>query len=256
MKRAWEFGRLFLFSPSKAADACREKAALADGLKIYAILAVAELISSWFDPLAFLDPAAPPLAPHGVAFWMSVGVWEPVLFGFSVFFTVLVLDWMREGWLPMKTAAATAWAAVPVMIALYVFYSPSSFALGRGASAAIFSVWALPAVALARRIPAERWRKIGVFLLGLSAIQLVCLVLEFATVVPARSTPCFYALSFLEIGWLLVCAGIGLRKLCAMSTARVVLGFLFAVVVSSAAPVLAHLLGLMPMDVLKILLYV
>ena len=256
MKRAWTFGKLFLFSPSTAADACAKKEALADGLKIYAMLAVAELISSWLNPLAFLDPSAPALAPRGVAFWTSVGIWEPVLFGFSVFFTVLVLDWMRDGWLPMKTAAATAWSAVPVIIALYVFYSPASFALGRGASAAVCLVWSLPALLLARRIPAERWRKIGAFMLGLSAIQLICLALEFVTVVPARSTIAFYALSFVEIGWLLVCAGIGLRKLCETSTARAVLGFLFAVIVSSAVPVLARLLGLMSMEVLKILLYV
>jgi hypothetical protein len=254
MKRAWEFGKLFLFSPSSAADACLKNESLVDGLKIYAVLAVAELISSHFNPLAFLDPTAPILPPHGFGFWLRVAMWEPVLFALSVFFTVLVLEWMRDGWLPLKTAAATLWSAVPVILSLR--YVSPAMAFGRGLSIALLAVWAAPALFLARRVPAERWRKAGVFLLGLSAIQIVCLAAEFLTVVPLRSLTGFYVLSFVSIAWLLVCVGIGLRKLFDTSTARVVLGFLFAVLVSSVIPALAFLLGLMPMEVLKIVLYV
>jgi hypothetical protein len=254
MKRAWNFGKLFLFSPSKAADACVRKDALADGLKVYGVLAVAELISSHFDPLAFLDPTAPVLAPQGFGFWMRVAMWEPVLFALSVFFTVLVLEWMSEGWLPLKTAVATFWSAVPVALAVY--YASPTMTLGKGVFIAILAAWTVPAILLARRVPGERWRKVGIFLLGLNAIQLVCLLAEFVTVVPLRSITGFYVLSFLSIAWLLVCVGVGLRKLYATSTARVVLGFLFAILVSSVVPALAYLLGLMPKEVLKIVLYV
>lgn len=254
MKRAWEFGRLFLFSPSKAADACLERKALADGLKVYAVLAVAEWVSSMFNPLAFLDPNAPALAPHGAGFWLRVALWEPVLFGLSVVITVLVLDWMREGWLPLKTAAATLWSAVPVVLALR--YVAPAMAFGKGLTISLLALWIVPAIAVSRRVPRDRWRKVGVFLLGLSAIQLVTLVLEFVTVVPARSLYGFYALSFLTIGWLLVCVGAGLSRLCETSTARVVLAFLFAVLVVSVVPPVAFLLGLMPKEVLKVVLYV
>jgi len=252
--KAYEFGKLFLFQPSRAADACEKESALDDGLKVYALLAVAQLISSWFDPLAFLDPNAPILAPHGAAFWLRVAMWEPVLFGLSVFFTVLVLDWMREGWLPLKTATATFWAAFPAALAVY--YASPSMTLGKWVFIALLAAWSAPALWLSRRIPAGRWRKVAAFLLGMSAIQLVCLAVEFATVVPLRTKAGFYALSFLSIGWLLACVGIGLRKLCGTSTARVVLGFLFAVLVSSIVPALAYLLGLMPKEVLKVVLYV
>ena len=254
MKRTWEFSKLFLFSPSKAADACLKKEALADGLKLYALLAAAELVSSWFNPLSFLDPNAPVLPPHGLGFWLRVAMWEPVLFGLSVIVTVLVLEWMRDGWLPLKTATATLWSAVPVILALR--YVAPAMAFGKGASIALLAAWTVPAVALARRVPVERWRKVGVFLLGLSAIQLVCLAAEFATVVPLHSLYGFYALSFFTIAWLLICVGVGLRKLYATSTARVVLGFLFSVLVVSVIPPVAYLLGLMPMEVLKIVLYV
>lgn len=254
MRRTWEFAKLFLVSPSQAADACLKKEALADGLKIYAVLAVAELISSWFNPLSFLDPNAPVLPPHGPAFWLRVAMWEPVLFGLSVVVTVLVLEWMRDGWLPLKTATATLWSAIPVVLALR--YVAPQMAFSRGATIALLAAWIAPAAALLRRVPSGRWRKVGVFLLGLSAIQIVTLVLEFVAVVPARSLHGFYALSFLTIGWLLVCVGIGLRKLYETSTARVVLGFLFAILVVSVIPPVAYLLGLMPMEVLKIVLYV
>ncbi len=254
MKRAWEFGKLFLFSPSKAADACLKKDALADGLKVYAALAVAELVSSWFNPLSFLDPNAPVLPPHAFGFWLRVAMWEPVLFGLSVIVTVLVLEWMRDGWLPLKTATATLWSAVPVILALR--YVAPAMAFGKGVTLLILAAWIVPAAALARRVPAQLWRRGGVFLLGLSAIQLVTLGLEFVTVVPMRSLYGFYALSFLTIGWLLVCVGAGLRRIFETSTARVVLGFLFAVLVVSVIPPLAYLLGLMPMEVLKVVLYV
>ncbi len=254
MKRAWDFAALFLFSPSKAADACLRKEALADGLKVYGVLAVAELISSHFDPLAFLDPNAPVLPPHGLGFWLRVAMWEPVIFGLSVVITVLVLEWMRAGWLPLKTAAATLWSAVPVILALR--YVAPAMAFGKGVTTGLLVLWIAPALALARRVPGERWRKVGIFLLGLSAIQLVCLAAEFLTVVPLRSLTGFYVLSVLSIAWLLACVGIGLRKLCETSAARVVLGFVFALLVSSVVPAFAFLLGLMPMEVLKIVLYV
>jgi hypothetical protein len=254
MRRAWEFGKLFLFHPSKAAEACLKKEAIADGLKIYAVLAVAEWITSWFNPLSFLDPNAPVLHPHGAAFWLRVAMWEPVLFGLSVIVTILVIEWMREGWLPLKTATATLWSAVPVILSLQ--YVAPSMALGKGATIALLAAWTVPAAALARRVPRSRWRKAGVFLLGLSAIQLVSLAVEFATVVPLRSYHGFLALSFLTIGWLLVCVGVGMRTLFETSTARVVLGFLFSILVVSVVPPLAYVLGLMPMEVLKIVLYV
>ena len=254
MKRAWEFAKLFLFSPSKAADACLKKESLADGLKLYAVLAVAELVSSWFNPLSFLDPNAPRLPHYDAGFWLRVAMWEPVLFALSVAVTVLVLEWMRDGWLPLKTATATLWSAIPMILALR--YIAPNMALGKGVSIALLAAWTAPAIWLSRKVPSDRWRKIGAFLLGLSAIQFVTLILEFATVVPLRTLNGFYALSFLTIGWLLVCVGIGLRKLYATSTARVVLGFLFSMIVVSLIPLVATLLGLMPMEVLKVVLYV
>lgn len=254
MKSAYRFGKAFLFAPSTAADACAHPDALRAGLTVYAVLAVLQLLTSWFNPLSFLDPNAPVLPPHGLTFWLRVALWEPVLMAMSVFFTVLVTDWMSSGWLPMKTAAATLWTAIPV--AMTLAYADAHATLSRKVFVALLAVWAAPAVLLSRRIPEERWRKIGAFILGMSSIQIVCLVVEYATVVPMKSIKGFYAVSGLTLLWVLVAVGVGFRRLCATSTARAVLAFLFALLVSSVVPSLAYLLDLMPKEVLKVILYV
>jgi hypothetical protein len=254
MRRAWEFSKLFLFHPAKAADACLAPGALADGLRLYAVFAAATLCSAWVNPLAFLDPNAPILPPHGLGFWLRVALWEPVLFGLSVFFTVLVLDWMREGWLFRKLAVATLWVLAPAALAAY--YLAPTTTVGRPFFVLLLAAWCSPALWLARRIPAGDWRKIGIFLLGLNAIEIVCLFVEYLTVMPLRSTAGFYVLSGASVVWMLAGAGIGLRKLCAMSTARVILGFLLAVVSVPIAIFVAYALGLMPLEVLKVLIYV
>ncbi len=255
MKRTLAFGRQFLFAPAQAADACDRPTALADGLTIYALLAVAELVSSWFDPLAFLDPTAPVRPGHTLGFWLVVAFWEPVLMAMSVFFTVLTLEWMSEGWLPLKTAAATLWTAVPV--ALVVYYTASHAALSRGWALLLLAAWAAPAVLLSRRIAPERWRRVGIFLLGMSAVQLVGLLFEFVAVVPAHSLNAFYVYSAVMLVWVAYCFGAGMRRMkITGSVARAVLAFVFALLISSVVPSLAYLLGLMPKEVLKVVLYV
>lgn len=255
MKRVLDFARHFLIAPSRAADECDRPSALADGLKIYAALAVAELVSSWFDPLAFLDKTAPIRPPHTGAFWLVVAFWEPILMAMSVFFTVLTLEWMSEGWLPLKTAAATLWSAIPV--AIVVYYTASGAQLSHAWAVALLAVWVVPAVWLSRRITAQRWRRVGVFLLGMSAIQLVGIVFEFLVVVPAHSLNAFYAYSLVMLVWVVACFGIGMRRMkITSSVARAVLAFVFALLVSAVVPSLAYLLGLMPQEVLKVVLYV
>lgn len=257
MNETLRFARLFLFEPSKAADACARKSAIGVGLRLYALLALAQLASAWFNPLSFLDPTAALAPAHGGAFWFRVALWEPVVFAGSVFVTVLALDWMRSGWLPLRTAVATFWSALPLILTLY--YTSPGAPSGPGVKAALAGVlvlWAVPAAALARRIPREKWETITAFLLGLSAIELVSLAAEYATVLPLRSRAGFIALSLASLLWVLACVGVGLRKLTGASTARVVLAFLFALVVTTTLPSLAFLLGLMPLEVMKVVMYV
>ena len=71
MKRFFSFVRSFVVAPSEAADDCLRPDAWKDALAVYAVLAVLQLLSSMFDPLAFLDPNAPVRPPHTAGFWAA-----------------------------------------------------------------------------------------------------------------------------------------------------------------------------------------
>ena len=253
MKDALKFGKLFLTAPAEAAEACAKPDAWKTGLKLWAVLALVQLWSAWFNPLSFLDPNAPAAVAYGAAFWFRVGLWQPVMFALTVFFVVLALEWMREGAMPVKLASTALWAAIPLALAAY-------YAANRDASRAAFigmlAVWLVPGVLLARRIPADRWRRAAAFMMGVSAIQLATLAVEYLTVVPLRSRAGFIVLGAVSTLWLLAVAGKVLRPLLGMSTPRAVLGFFLGLLVSIVVPALAFALGLMPMEVLKVVIYV
>lgn len=253
MRQVLSFARLFLFSPSKAAEACERPDSLRLGLTIYAALLPLQLASAWFNPLSFLDPNAPAAAGHGAMFWLRVALWQPVIFSLSVFFLTVTLEWLRAGSLPVRMATTAAWAAVPLAISAY--YAPQD-SPPRALFILLLAAWLVPAVLVARRVPPDRWRRIATFMLGLCALQLVVLAAEYLTVVPARSYRGFVAFSLLSVVWLLAVASAGLRRLVGMPTPRVALGFLLATIVILVVPALAFLLGLMPKEVLKVVIYV
>jgi hypothetical protein len=254
VKAALKFAFLFLRRPTQAADACRRDDALRLGLIVYAASALVSLVFSWFNPLSFLDPTAPPLSSYGAGFWLRVAFWEPALFALSVWFGVLLLDWMRDGWLPKKAALAALWTAIPVALA-FVYVAPRMH-LGRGPFLAALAAWIAPALALSLRPSARNWRELGSFLLGLNAVQAVGLLATLLVVVPARSLNAFYAVDAAIFVWTLAIAGLGLRRLYGVSTARAVIAFLLSMVLSILIPAIAYLFGLVPMEVLKVLLYV
>ncbi|MDE2491823.1 MAG: hypothetical protein KGM24_13335 [Elusimicrobia bacterium] len=254
MKKTLSFARSFLLRPSEAADASARPDAWRPALVLYALLALAQLVESWANPLAFLDPNAPAPLPHRAGFWLAVLLWEPVLMAMSVAFTVVVLDWMSAGWLPLKTAAATLWAAVPAALAAYYASRPAA---DRSWFVGLLAAWTALTAVQAARVPRGRWRPVAVFLLGMSAIQLVGLAAEFLLVLPSRSMHVFYAYSIVLLVWVAACFGAGMRRLkISPSAARAVLAFVFALIASSVVPFLAYFLGLMPRAVLKVVLYV
>jgi len=252
MKRTIDFARLFLFHPSRAAEECLREDSLSDGLKVYAAWVVASLLYLWLKPFDFPDTnAAIPARVQGLSFWMEVALWEPVLAALNIALTGLVLRWMRDGWLPLKTAAATLWCSVPLM--LTVAYTRS--AIPKSVFAILFVVWAVPGVLYARRIPGQEWRRITTFLLGLNAVGLLLLSTQVLAAL-MRNEPLYKASLVLTVGWLLACGGIGLKTLAKTSMPRAVLAFLFANLALNLVLAAAFLLGWLPMEVLKVLVYV
>lgn len=252
MKKAFEFGTLFLFQPARAADASEDEAAFDDGLKVYALWVVLSLAYLWLKPYDFPDANAPvPAHAQGLGFWLRVSLWEPVLAALNIALTALVLSWMREGWLPLRTAVATLWSAAPLV--LTIAYTKSG--LPRAAFGALMIVWAAPGARVARRVPAAEWRKVASFLLGLNAIGLVMLVPQVAAAA-LRSDLLYKACLFGSVAWLLACGGAGLSRLCRTSLPRAVLAFLFANLALNLVIAAAFLLHWLPMEVLKVLVYV
>lgn len=252
MRRAIAFGRLFLFHPARAAEECLRQEALGEGLKVYAAWVVASLLYLWLKPFDFPDTnAAIPSRFQGFSFWTKVALWEPVLAALNIALTGLVLRWMKDGWLPLKTAAATLWCTLPLI--LTVAYTRS--AISKPVFALLFIVWAIPGVLYARRIPGADWRRTTTFLLGLNAVGLVLLVAQAAAAL-ARSQVLYKASLVLTVAWLLACGGTGLKTLAKTSLPRAVLAFLFANLALNLVLAAAFLLGWLPMEVLKVLVYV
>jgi hypothetical protein len=252
MTRALAYGKLFLFSPARAAEASEKAEAFDDGLKVYAFWVLVSLLYLWLKPYDFPDANAPvPAHALSLGFWLRVSVWEPVLAAMNIALTALVLSWMREGWLPLRTAAATLWSAVPLI--LTVAYTKSG--LPRAAFGALMIVWTLPGVFVARRVPAGEWRKVASFLMGLNAVGVAMLIPEIVAAF-LRSEILYKASLFGSVAWLLVCGGVGLSRLCRTSLARAVLAFLFANLVLNLVIAAAYLLHWLPMEVLKVLVYV
>ena len=252
MRRAWEFGKLFLFSPSKAADACLKKDAFRNALVLNAFLLALSLFFSWVNPLKFLDPNAPVTAAHSAGFWLRVLVWEPVLLGLSTLITVVIIDWLRDGWLPFKAMTSMLWSLIPGILAL--FYLLPTTTLNHKFFILALVVWAFPLAPLSRRIARKDWLGIGIFLLGMSVIQGVGEIASLATM-PLRSIHAFYTIQGGMLLWFLICAGTGLSRIARMSTARSVLAVFFGMFVGITLPAVAYVFDMMPKEVLKVFLF-
>ncbi len=246
------YGLAFLTSPAKAAEESRKEDAFKKGLVVYvAALAGAALYYS-LKPFDFPDPNAPvPLRHEGLLFWLKVMLWQPLLMAALVGFTGAMLRWFKDGWLPLKVASSFFWTAVPLI--LCVFYVKNQ--LPKAAFGALMLAWAAPGVWVGRGVEKGEWRVLAAFLLGLNAIELASLVPEaFVTVI--RSETGYKAVVGVAGLWMLVGGALGLKRLPPeRPLPRALLPLLFALVLQICVVVAAYLLGWLPAETLKALLY-
>jgi hypothetical protein len=221
-------------------------------MKIYGAWVVVSLLYLALKPFDFPDANAPlPEHAPGVWFWLKVAFWEPVLAGMGVGLTALAVRWMKDGWLPLKTAAATLWTATP--LALTLGYVNSG--MPRWLFAILILAWLAPGAYFARRIDRATWRQTAAFLLGLNAVSLAALLPEIIATL-LRSDLLYKASLGLSVFWLLACGGVGLRRLAGTSLARAILAFLFSNLVLNLVIAAFYLLHWLPKEVLKALVYV
>ena len=252
MKKALNFGRLFLFSPSRAASACLEDSAVRDGLTVYFLTLLCAAVFYRFKPYDFPDAnAAVPMGPQGILFWLKVMAWQPLLMAALIAFAGVLLRWMRDGWLPVKVATAFFWTAIPLILTvMYVRDGIPKFAFG-----ALLLVWAAPGAYVARDVPPSVWWSLAAFLLGLNAVELAALLPE-AAVTALRWEAGYKGVVGLAGLWMLVGGSLGLKNLApARPLPRALLPLLFALVLQIEVVVAAFMLGWLPVETLKALLY-
>jgi hypothetical protein len=252
MISAWTFGRLFLLSPAKAAAACDEDRALFDSLKVYGLTLLAAAFFQYWKPYDFPDAnAAVPLQAQGIFFWFGVMLWQPLLMGALIVFAAVLLRWLKDGWLPVKVAAAFFWSAIPLI--LTVFYVKN--ALPKAAFAVLLSLWAVPGVLVGRAVPAREWRRLAAFLFGLNAVELAAMLPE-AVVTAMRWESGYKAVVGFAGLWMLVGGALGLKSLApGRPLPRALLPLLFALVLQIEVVIAAFMLGWLPVETLKALMY-
>lgn len=252
MKKILGFGRLFLFSPSKAAAACGQDRALLDACALYALTLLGAALFYRLKPYDFPDAnAASPMGPQGLLFWLKVMLWQPLLMSALIAFAAVLLRWLKDGWLPLKVATAFFWCAVPLI--LTVFYVKN--VLPRPAFAVLMLAWAVPGALVARGIPAAEWRPLAAFLLGLNVVQLAALLPE-SVVTAMRWEGGYKAVVGAAGFWMLIGGALGLKALPPQRPlARALLPLLFALVLQIEVVIAAFMLGWLPVETLKALLY-
>jgi hypothetical protein len=252
VKKALKFGRLFLFSPSKAAASCVEDRAIYEALKIYLLTLLAAAIFYRFKPYDFPDAnAAVPMSSQSFFFWLKVMAWQPLLMAALIGFAAVLLRWMKDGWLPVKVAASFLWCAVPLI--LTIFY------VKNGIPKSVFSIlmlaWALPGVYVGRSVPARDWLNVATFLLGLNVIELAAMLPE-SVVTAMRWETGYKAVVGVAGLWMLVGGALGLKALPPYRPLpRALLPLLFALVLQIEVVIAAFMLGWLPVETLKALLY-
>ncbi len=252
MRKTLRFASLFVFSPAKAAAACVEDGALLEGLKVYGLALFAAIIFYRFKPYDFPDAnAAVPMVSQGLLFWLKVMLWQPLLMGALIGFCGVLLRWTKDGWLPVKLATSFFWSAIPLI--LTVFYVKN--VLPKAYFSIFLVVWALPGLMIARRVCAREWRVLAAFLLGLNAVELAAMFPE-AVVTLMRWEAGYKGVIGLAGFWMLIGGALGLKSLLpGRPLPRALLPLLFALVLQITVVVAAFMLGWLPVETLKALLY-
>lgn len=257
MKKALSFGWLFLRSPAKAAAACAGDRALRDALAVYGLTLLAAAAFQYLKPYDFPDAAAAvPAGAQGLLFWLKVMLWQPVLMAFLVGFTGALLQWMKDGWLPVKVVTAFFWAAIPAI--LMVAYLPKESGpslISKLQFRILFALWSAGSLYAMSKVPRGFWRPLASLLLVMNAVQLVTYFPE-TIVTIMRWEPGYKAVVGIAGFWMLGAGALGLKHLApGRPLPRAVLPLLFALVLQIEVVFAAFMLDWLPVETLKALLY-
>lgn len=255
---AFGLARRCLFSPSEAAAASRAPGALPAAAWIYAAFLLATAVFYAWKPFDFPERnAAFPREAQGFAFWIKVMLWQPPLELAWVAFLIGLVQWFRDGKLFPRILGAAVAAAIPFV--LLVLYRMSG--LPWAAYFALSAAWFAGMAWLARRAPREDWAPVAALMLALNIVGLAMLA-PMALAVALDSTALFQGAQIAGGLWVLGCATLGLRALTrhdrpegGLRLPRCFMAVLLSMFMQIAFAFTLHMLGLVPKDILKALLY-
>ena len=244
-------GWMSVFSPSKAAQDCAVPENLKPAAIIYAaFLLCTALFYSW-KPFDFPDRnAVDPRQAQGFFFWLRVMVWQPPLEAAWIVFLLCLLRWFREGKLFFKLLGAVIATALPFI--LLVAYR--NMGLSWGGYAALAAVWLAGVAFWAKGVPAAEWRSAAAFMLAVNFVGILALA-PMVVGVLLDSEGVYKAGQIAGGLWVLVAATVGLRQLTGQRLPRCFMSVLLSMFMQIAFAFTLHMLGLVPKDILKALLY-
>ena len=251
--RILSLSRLFLFSPSRAADASLEEENLAPCLWIYLAFMAGYILFFAVKPFDLPDQSSAfPREPQTLMFWFKVVLWQPPLEAAWIAFLLGLVAWLREGALPVRLASALTWTAAPYVLTA-VYYAAKG-GMSKTALAAGSLVWLGLFVPLWRRASRAEVVSLATFMLGVNAVGVAALA-PMTLAALAGSSGLFMASQAAGGFWILVCGTLGLRRLTGLRLPRAFMAMLLSMFFQIALALTLHFLGLVPKDILKALLY-
>lgn len=253
MGKTLRLARLYLFAPSAAADEASKEENLPLNLGLYLAFAAATMLFFAVKPFDFPDASAvDSLGSSGLWFWFKVLLFQPPLEAAWIVCLMGLVSWLRGGGLPVRLAVAVGWTASPFI--LMAAYSSSSLGMGKLLFAALSLLWAAAFYPMLRGLTRQDWLPLVSFMLGLNVIGLALLV-PMTGAVLLRSTGVFTTVQALGGLWMLGVGTLGLRRLTGLRLPRAFMAVLFSMFFQIAVAFTLHLLGVVPKEILKALLY-
>lgn len=250
MKAALRLAWLCALRPEAAAEESRKPAALRAALALWALWVAASMLFTLLKPAGFPEPEMAAIPPRAPLFWLRVLFWQPVLAAVLVGFVGIALRWLAEGWLALKLATGVLWSVTPFLIALFYVRA----ALPGAAASLLLTAWLAATLWFARRVTAQDWRRMTSIILGLNGIPLLSLAVE-TLIIPTGNLAAYKALMVAVLLWVLGAAALILRRSENLSTPRALAAVFFALLAQNVFVGTAFLLGWLPLEVLKVLMY-
>lgn len=246
-----EYGWRCLIKPSAAAETAQQAGSLAPAIWLYVLFLLGTAVLYAWKPFDFPDRNAPfPADTQNLWFWLKVMAWQPPLEAAWVVFLLALLEWMRAGKLFWKLAGGVLATAVPFILLVYY----SQHALGKPAYGLANLGWLAVIGVFAWRVPRDAWRPTFSLMLAINVIALVSLV-PMALAVPLESENLFKAGQIGGGLWVLLCGTLALRKLTGQRLPRCFMAVLLSMFMQIAFAFSLHMIGIVPKDILKALLY-